>query len=38
MFLGFAQFGKQSKNNKKNLKKQAWKNDEINMKQSLKKH
>ena len=31
MFLGFAQFGKQSKNSKNNFKKQARKNDEISM-------
>ena len=38
MFLGFAQFGKQSKNSKNNSKKQARKSNEINMKKSLKKH
>ena len=38
MFLGFAQFGKQSKNSKKNSKKQARKSNEINMNKSLNKH
>ena len=38
MFLGFAQFGKQSKNSKNNSKKQARKNNEINMNKSLKQH
>ena len=36
MFLGFAQFGKQSKNSKKNSKKQARKSNEKNIKKSLK--
>jgi hypothetical protein len=38
MFLGFAQFGKQSKNSKNNSKKQARKSNENNMNKSLKKH
>ena len=38
MFLGFAQFGKQSKNSKTNSKKQARKSNEINMNKSLKNH
>ena len=38
MFLGFAQFGKQSKNGKKNSKKQARNNNEKNMNKSLKNH
>ena len=38
MFLGFAQFGKQSKNSKKNSKKQARKGNEINMNKSLNNH
>ena len=38
MFLGFAQFGKQLNNGKKNCKKQARKSNEKNMKTSLKKH
>ena len=38
MFLGFAQFGKQSKNSKNNAKKQARKSNEISMNKSLKNH
>ena len=38
MFLGFAQFGKQSKNSIKNSKKQARKSNEQNMKKSLNNH
>ena len=38
MFLGFAQFGKQSKNSKQNSKKQARKSNEQNMTKSLKQH
>ena len=38
MFLGFAQFGKQSKNSKTNFKKQARKSNEKNMNKSLKQH
>ena len=38
MFLGFAQFGKQSKNSKQNSKKQARKSNEKNIKKSLKNH
>ena len=38
MFLGFAQFGKQSKNSKNNSKKQARKSNEKDMKKSLNNH
>ena len=38
MFLGFAQFGKQSNTSKKNSKKQARKSNEINMNKSLNNH
>ena len=38
MFLGFAQFGKQSTNSKKNSKQQARKNNEKSIKKSLKNH
>ena len=38
MFLGFAQFGKQSKNSKNNCKKQARKSNEKDMNKSLKNH
>ena len=38
MFLGFAQFGKQSKNSKNKSKNQARKSNEINMNKPLKNH
>ena len=38
MFLGFAQFGKQSKNSKNKFKKQARKGNEKDMNNSLKNH